>query len=198
MKLNTDIKELVKGKKQVYPTKRSMNLYFKVDRSTAPATMALYILFAVVVTFALGKVMIYDPWSEVKQMENYALSLDEQSAQKMVQLKEYNNVLKDYTRATLTKDERSQLDRMRILALIDSTIRPAAKVSQISISDNKVLLTFSEVTLGQAGQLVSLLDESPLVTNISVDTAASNRGQDEKIVEAHVYFEVVKGEGANS
>ena len=38
MKLNTDIGRLVKGKKETYPTKKRMNLYFKVDRTTAPAT----------------------------------------------------------------------------------------------------------------------------------------------------------------
>ena len=80
MKLNTDIGRLVKGKKETYPTKKRMNLYFKVDRTTAPATAALYISFVVVVLVALSKVMILDPWLEVRGLEEQARQLEEENA----------------------------------------------------------------------------------------------------------------------
>ena len=58
MKLNTDIGRLTKGKKETYPTKKRMNLYFKVDRTTAPATAALYISFVVVVLVAFSMFLL--------------------------------------------------------------------------------------------------------------------------------------------
>lgn len=197
MKLNVNMNQVMKGKRKVYPTKRSMNLYFKEDRTTTPATMALYILFAVVVVFALSKMMIYDPLNEIKQLNEQIELLETQSAEKLKDLKDYDKVLEDYIRATPTQEEQSQVDIMQILDLIDSTIRPMAKIYQVSISENKVLLNFADITLEEAAMLVYQLDQSKLVTNISVDTAASTKG-DKNLVEAHVYFEVSREEEKNS
>ena len=189
MKLNTDIGRLVKGKKETYPTKKRMNLYFKVDRTTAPATAALYISFVVVVLVALSKVMILDPWLEVRGLEEQARQLEEENAALLLQLKDFSKVQEEYLRIAPTEEEQAQGDILEVLQLIDSVIRPSAQVKQVSVSENKVLLTFSGVTLGESAQLVSLLEQSPLVTGASVDTAVS-REEDQGLSEVHVYFEI--------
>ncbi len=195
MKLNTDVRQLMAGKKTAYPTKRSMNLYFKVDRTTAPATAALYVLFAVAVLLALGKILIYDFVVQEKQMENQIQALDQRAAQQMQQLKNYDQVLEDYIRSIPTQQEQDQPDVMELLSLIDTTIRPAAQVSQVEIANNQVVLSFSGVTLAQAADLVVRLEQSPLVDNTQVDTASSTDGDQQ--VEVHVYFQVAQ-EGAAS
>lgn len=189
MKLNTDIGRLVKGKKEIYPTKKRMNLYFKVDRTTAPATAALYISFVVVVLVALSKVMILDPWLEVRGLEEQARQLEEENAALLLQLKDFSKVQEEYLRIAPTEEEQAQGDILEVLQLIDGVIRPSAQVKQVSVSENKVLLTFSGVTLGESAQLVSLLEQSPLVTGASVDTAVS-REEDQGLSEVHVYFEI--------
>lgn len=189
MKLNTDIGRLVKGKKETYPTKKRMNLYFKVDRTTAPATAALYISFVVVVLVALSKVMILDPWLEVRGLEEQARQLEEENAALLLQLKDFSKVQEEYLRIAPTEEEQAQGDILEVLQLIDGVIRPSARVKQVSVSENKVLLTFSGVTLGESAQLVSLLEQSPLVTGTSVDTAVS-REEDQGLSEVHVYFEM--------
>ena len=189
MKLNTDIGRLVKGKKETYPTKKRMNLYFKVDRTTAPATAALYISFVVVVLVALSKVMILDPWLEVRGLEEQARQLEEENAALLLQLKDFSKVQEEYLRIAPTEEEQAQGDILEVLQLIDGVLRPSAQVKQVSVSENKVLLTFSGVTLGESAQLVSLLEQSPLVTGASVDTAVS-REEDQGLSEVHVYFEM--------
>lgn len=189
MKLNTDIGRLVKGKKETYPTKKRMNLYFKVDRTTAPATAALYISFVVVVLVALSKVMILDPWLEVRGLEEQARQLEEENAALLLQLKDFSKVQEEYLRIAPTEKEQAQGDILEVLQLIDGVIRPSAQVKQVSVSENKVLLTFFGVTLGESAQLVSLLEQSPLVTGASVDTAVS-REEDQGLSEVHVYFEI--------
>ena len=42
-------------KQSAYPTKTSMNLFYKPDRTTKPATAALYVLFVLVCLLGLGK-----------------------------------------------------------------------------------------------------------------------------------------------
>ena len=189
MKLNTDIGRLAKGKKETYPTKKRMNLYFKVDRTTAPATAALYISFVVVVLVALSKVMILDPWLEVRGLEEQARQLEEENAALLLQLKDFSKVQEEYLRIAPTEEEQAQGDILEVLQLIDGVIRPSAQVKQVSVSENKVLLTFSGVTLGESAQLVSLLEQSSLVTGASVDTAVS-REEDQGLSEVHVYFEI--------
>ena len=189
MKLNTDIGRLVKGNKETYPTKKRMNLYFKVDRTTAPATAILYISFVVVVLVALSKVMILDPWLEVRGLEEQARQLEEENAALLLQLKDFSKVQEEYLRIAPTEEEQAQGDILEVLQLIDGVIRPSAQVKQVSVSENKVLLTFSGVTLGESAQLVSLLEQSPLVTEASVDTAVS-REEDQGLSEVHVYFEI--------
>ncbi len=182
-------------KKIVYPTKRAMNLYFKIDKTTAPATVALYTLFVFVILLALGKVLIYDPLETARELEDYVAVLEQRSLSKMEELKDYDIVLKDYVRATPAEEQLTEVDRMQILDLLDTVIRPSAKISQITIEGSKVLVTFSGVTLQDAGVLVTRLEESPMVTNISVDTAASLEAN-QNFVEANVYFEVVRTEEA--
>lgn len=195
MKWNTDVRQLMAGKKTVYPTKRSMNLYFKVDRTTAPATAALYVLFALAVLLALGKIMIYDFMMQEKQLENQLLSLEQRTVQQMQQLENYEQVLEDYIRSVPTQQEQDQPDVMELLSLIDTTIRPAARVSQVDIADNQVVISFSGVTLAQAADLVVRLEQSPLVADTQVDTASSTDGNQQ--VEVHVYFQVAQEETAS-
>ena len=192
MKLDTDVRKLMAKKKTAYPTKRSMNLYFKVDRTTVPATAALYVLFAAAVLLGLGKIMIYDFVSQEKQLESQLLELEQRAAQQMQQLTSYDQVLEDYIRSIPTQQEQAQADVMELLDLIDTTIRPTAQVSQVSISGNEVVISFSGVTLAQAADLVVRLEESPLVDNIQVDTASSTAGTEQ--VEVHVYFQVPQEE----
>ena len=195
MKWNTDVRQLMAGKKTVYPTKRSMNLYFKVDRTTAPATAALYVLFALAVLLALGKIMIYDFMMQEKQLESQLLSLEQRTVQQMQQLENYDQVLEDYIRSVPTQQEQDKPDVMELLSLIDTTIRPAARVSQVDIADNQVVISFTGVTLAQAADLVVRLEQSPLVANTQVDTASSTDGNQQ--VEVHVYFQVAQEETAS-
>lgn len=193
MKLDTDVRELVGKKKAILPTKRSMNLYFKVDRTTAPATIALYTLFTLVVLLGAAKLAIYDPWTQEQQLKQQALALEQRSVSQMQELKNYDQVLENYIRSTPTQEELSQADTMEVLDLIDRTIRPAATVSQVTIEDNQVLVSFSGVTLSRAAELVTQLEQSPLVTNPHVDTAATTE-DNQDAVEIHIYFELSQEE----
>lgn len=191
--LKTPVSLNWKQQKEVYPTKHHMNLYFKEDRTTAPATIALYVMFALAVCVALFKVMFYDVWSTAKHLELQAMALEQRTTAQMQELKDYPAIKEQYTLVAATEEEESTVDRMQLLEHIDQTIRPHANISQISITDNKVLLIFSGVTLERAAELVADLQQSPLVTRTSVDTAVTTR-EGQSLVEVHVYFEVAPEE----
>ncbi|WP_304737756.1 hypothetical protein, partial [Dubosiella newyorkensis] len=56
----------LEGQRGSYPEKRTMNLFYKPDRTTKPATIALYLLFAFTVLLGLSKVLVYDLWVETQ------------------------------------------------------------------------------------------------------------------------------------
>lgn len=193
MKLNMEIHPLHKGKQEVYPTKRSMNLYFRQDRTSAPATAALYILFALALLLVLGKVAVYDPWAETTALEEQAAALEAQNAAQIQQLKDYNQVLQEYLRVLPTQQEQETVDRMEILNLIDRVVRPAAQITKLSIAEDKVLLTFSGVTLSRAAELVTQLEQGDFVVSTSVDTATSGQDEGDQAT-VTVFFTVTTGE----
>ena len=47
-------------KKDAYPTKTTINFYIKEDKTTGVSTVLLYVIFAIVVLVALGKVLVFD------------------------------------------------------------------------------------------------------------------------------------------
>lgn len=187
MKLNTDVRQLVKTKQEVYPTKGTMNLYYKQDRTTAPATVMLYVLFGLVVVLALSKVLIYDVWYEVRQLEQQATTAQAENDAMMAELADYETVHQMYIRSIQTQREAAQVEPTAVLDLIDQVVRPVAAISQVSVVDNQVVLTFSGVSLSRAAELVAQLEQSPLVTGAAVDTATSTEGQQE-LVEIQVYL----------
>lgn len=197
MKLDTDVRQLLgKKKKEVYPTKRSMNLYFKLDRTTAPATAVLYLLFALAVLLGLAKVTVYDPWAAAAALEEQVAAMEAQTDAQLQELESYEQVRKEYLRAAPTQDEADLVDPLEVLSLIDGTVRPEAAISQVDITENQVLLTFSGVTLRDAAELVTRLEQSPLVTSTSVDTASTIQDSQE-LVEVHVYMTVAPEEEPN-
>lgn len=194
MNLNTDIRKLVRRDQEKRPAKRTMNLYFKEDRTTAPATALLYILFALVVVLGLSKVLVYDRFAALWALEDQAAALERQIQSQQETLARFSEVEREYLRRAPTEEELAQADRMAILDLIDGTLRPAATVDQVTISGSSVLVRFSQVTLEEAAGLVNQLSQSPLVGSIRVDTAASTQDSQD-LVEVTVYMETAGEEG---
>jgi len=88
-------------RKADYPIKRSMNLYYKPDRTTKPATAALYILFVLTCLLGLAKVMVYDLWAETRDAEQ-VLTLEQTRLEGvMAELADYGRVREPDSSSTL-------------------------------------------------------------------------------------------------
>ncbi|HIX31770.1 MAG TPA: hypothetical protein H9682_06530 [Firmicutes bacterium] len=191
---NLDIGSAARKKRRTYPTKTTMNLYFRENRGTKPATILLYVLFVLVLLLAAGKFLVLDRVLAVDALEDEAVRMESQTASVMARLGEYPAVLEEYTRLAPTERERALTDRMDVLDLIDEVIRPAAHISQVTIQDQQVLVEFSGVTLVETADIVSRLEASPLVARTTVDTAASE--EDRATVDVDMLIELSGGEEA--
>ena len=140
-------------KRHTYPAKTAMNLYFKEDRTTKPATVILYVLLVAVLLAAAGKFLVFDRLQESARLEAEAVRLESQAAQVMGQLEEYAAVEEAYTRLAPTQGELDSPDPMAVLELIDQVIRPAADIAQVTVRDRQVLVRFSGVDLVETAEL---------------------------------------------
>lgn len=156
-----------------YPVKKTMNLYYKPDRTTKPATAALYVLFVLVLLLGLSKVMVYDLWAEVRDARNSLSAAEGQLEDAMTSLADFAEVREEYLRRAPTEEELAAADRMEILALLDRAVGSAADMDSVSISGSGVQVRLSQVTLAQTAEIVMRLEESPVVESITVNTAAA-------------------------
>ena len=179
-------------KRHTYPAKTAMNLFFKEDRTTKPATVSRYVLRVAVVLAAAGKFLVFDRLQESARLEAEAVRLESQAAQVMGQLEEYAAVEEAYTRLAPTQGELDSPDPMAVLELIDQVIRPAADIAQVTVRDRQVLVRFSGVDLVETAELVSQLEQSPLVAGTTVDTAAA--GERGPAVDVDMLIELAAGE----
>ncbi len=162
-------------RKASYPAKRSMNLFYKPDRTTKPATIALYVLFALVCLLGLGKFLVYDVWMETVQAQRALTAAEEQLDSLTLELADYGEVWERYSRYSATDEERDLIDRMEVLALLDKAVGASASMDALSISGSTVQLQFSGVTLAQTAQIVNALEASPIVAYTMVNTAATTQ-----------------------
>ena len=160
-------------RKASYPTKTSMNLFYKPDRTTKPSTIALYVLFVLAVLLGLSKWMVYDLWMERVEAEQALAAAQDELDSIMVQLTDYNEVQQRYFRYSATDEERNLVDRMEVLAMLEATAGNA-RMNTIAINGDTVTTQLSDVTLAQVADIVNRLEASPMVAGTVVHTAATS------------------------
>ncbi len=178
-------------KKGAYPTKRSMNLYYKPDRTTKPATVALYVLFVLVCLLGLGKFLVYDVWEETQQARDSLAAAQSELDAVTRELADYDEVYERYSRYSATPEEDAIIDRIGVLAMLDGAV--TARMHAIAISGDTVQIQFSGVTLAQTAQIVNALEASPIVQSTVVNTASTTQEEAANgLVQANILIRLQK------
>lgn len=181
-------------KRENYPTKRTMNLFYKPDKTTKPATIALYVLFAFACLLGLSKFLVFDLWTQTMQARQTLESTLAQLSGMMEELADYGRVQEEYSRYSSTEEEQELIDRMEVLALLDSAAGEAT-LNAVSINGSQVQVQLSGVTLAQTAGIVTRLEESPLVASTWVDTAATTQDTG-ALVQTSILIQLQKEENA--
>lgn len=185
---------MARQKKSAYPAKRTMNLFYRPDRTTKPATAALYVLFALTVLLGLSKVLVYDLWTEARQAQRNLEAVELQRDEALAELADYSDVLERYRRYAATEEERALVDRMEVLELLDGAVGGKAQLDSVAIAGDTVQVQFSGVTLAQTAQIVSALEDSPIVAGTVVNTASTTEDAG-AVLRANVRIQLRKGDG---
>ena len=166
--------ELFAKKKDNYPTKTTINLYFKDEKSNGISTFTLYVVFIVVILMALSKMFVFDLVGEM----NAAKSTYEQNQATlesyMSVLEKYDDVNAEYNRFSysyLSEQEKIQ-DRMDVLAMLEKTVFAKSNVQSVSISDNMISVSLTDIGLDETAVLAKMLEDHEIVDSVTVNTAS--------------------------
>ena len=186
-------------KKDAYPTKTSINLYYKEDKTTRPSTIALYVLFFAVVLLAAGKLFVFDIMMELEGAKAQLAQNQSYLEKQMEYLADYNEVSSKYSRYSysyLTNDEKI-CDRIQVLNMLEETVFVKADVESLVITDNVVSITFTGLNLQEAAALASQLQGYEIVEKVEVNTASlSTSSQDKASMETRMVISLIAEGGA--
>lgn len=161
-------------KKDNYPTKTTINLYYKEDKSAGISTFTLYVIFIIVILMALSKMFVFDVISDLnkaeKQYNEYQVILDSY----MSGLKNYDEVNDEYNKYSysyLTDQEKLQ-DRMDVLAMLEATIFANSNVQSVSISEDIISVNLTDIDLEETAVLAKSIEGYDIVDNVAVNTAS--------------------------
>jgi len=174
MKINLN-KEIGK-KKDVYPSKKSINLCYQEDVSTHFSTIFLRVIFVAVVILALMKYFVYDVIAErneaLAQLEQIQATLDMQ----LIAIQDYDKVVEEYSKYSykILVDALDTQDRLEILAMLEDTVFVESGMGNFSISGNVVALSFDGLSLEECAQLIADLHEYEMVDSVVISNQSGN------------------------
>jgi len=164
----------VKRKKEHFPTKNSINLFYKVDKTTGPVTAMLYIMFALVLLLALGKFGVYDIMQQVTNLENQLADKELEVQTMLAATKDYNKVKSEYNRYTqgyLTNKEKP-IDRLDILDMLEKTVYKKSDVKNTAITEDSIFLSYTGLDLEGTSALIKEIESYDWVKKVTIQNAS--------------------------
>ena len=166
-------KEIKKNKKDVYPSKKTINLYFKDDKTSKPSTIMLYCLFILVVVLACAKLFVYDVWVELEEQKDIYAQNEKTLQQNIDKLAGYSDVKNQYNKYSYDYLHEDELlcNRIDVLDMLEETIAKEAAITMIYIDDNRVTIEFEGVDLEKTAILSQRLEAYDIVNKVSITEA---------------------------
>lgn len=168
--------------RNVYPSKRDMNLAMRekpqTNRSLAVLAVLLVIAFiGVFYLFAVRRVL-----DEVDSAAAAADNAEAQLAAIQEQTAHYDDVLDEYQSYTVVSNAMTgTVNPLDCLNLIETQLVDKAQVESYSVADHLVSVQLSGVTLRDVSEIYASLTASPLVSNVQVYTASTQKDSTEQV-----------------
>lgn len=162
------------NKKDKYPTKTSLNLYFKDEKRAGISTFTLYLILLVVMLIALSKTFVFDLLTDLSAAKSQYEQCESILESYTAQLDKYAEINDEYNRFSYSylSDQEKIQDRMEVLALLEQTVFAKSNAQSIAISGNVISVSLTNIELDETAALAQLLEESEIVESVVVNTAS--------------------------
>ena len=163
--------------KDVYPTKRYMNLAVADKKTVEVRNLVQKIIVLVVVVVLFLKFAVFDFVFGVSTKQAELAQKQAELAQVESQLVGYDEVLAEYSTYESARmgNDGINVPTLDALALVDDVVRPVAEVTALEYDSNQLTLTLANASLGTLGELLSVLQDNPIVADVSVANSAAGQ-----------------------
>ena len=170
--------------KAVFPSKTYINLAVRDKRELNLRSVLPKALLLVVAVALFCKFGIFDFYDRVGARQAELASQQRVLNDLELQLADYDEVKAEYDMYESTRivSAEGTVSVRDATDLVDRYISPTADVTTLDIRNNTVSLSLANVTLEKAGRIVSTLYEQPIVDNVTVSTAATEKDASNKDV----------------
>jgi len=198
-----DVEKKEKGKKAVtkvskIPSKKGINLARKDEEFNRQKKTLLYVIIAGVCLIALSKFGVYDQIDKLNDAKEAYEATHAQYETINAQLADYDEVLLEYRTYSmdwLENDDSGRfvdVDRRKILDMIEAKIMPKGEVSSVNISGNTVNISMSGMTLKQISAMCAEIEETDFVSSAVLNNASSDGSKlaDAELTSSSVGFSI--------
>lgn len=161
-------------KKDNYPSKTTINLYYQDEKSAGISTFTLYLIFIIVILIALSKMFVFDLVGEMNAAKNTYEQNQSILNSYMTSLEKYDEINGEYNRFSYSylSDQEKIQDRMDVLAMLETTVFAKSSVQSVSISGDMIAVSLTDIGLDETAALVKMLEDHEIVDTVTVNTAS--------------------------
>ena len=168
--------------RNVYPSKRDMNLAMREKPQTNRPLAVLAVLLVIAV---IGVFYLFAVRRVLDEVDSAAAAADNAEAQLAAiqeQTAHYDDVLDEYQSYTVVSNAMTgTVNPLDCLNLIETQLVDKAQVESYSVADHLVSVQLSGVTLRDVSEIYASLTASPLVSNVQVYTASTQKDSTEQV-----------------
>lgn len=168
--------------RNVYPSKRDMNLAMRENPQTNRPIAVLAVLL--VIAF-IGVFYLFAVRRVLDEVDSAAAAADNAEAQLAAiqeQTAHYDDILDEYQSYTVVSNAMTgTVNPLECLNLIETQLVDKAQVESYSVADHLVSVQLSGVTLRDVSEIYASLTASPLVSNVQVYTASTQKDSTEQV-----------------
>ena len=174
-KKNDQPKLAMPRRKQVEPSKRTLNLAIKERKYPDPKKWIPGVLIVILLAAVFAKFAVVDRYAKLNAAE---AALAEQKANLESirnQYADYDEVQKQYNMYSYEGFDRTIVDRLDVMDLMKRDVFPVCEVQSLSVSGKTISLSVTELNLSQISQLIATLEAEPMVETVRVFNASDDR-----------------------
>lgn len=174
-------------------SKQTMNFvrhasHFQLRR-VLPAMLA-----AILALLVFVKVGLLDPLQQKAQAYEALSQKQTQLDTLSTRLADYEDLRQQFLRygtSLMTEQEASLASRGDVLTLVEQTVSGRATIEDLTVNLNILTIHICDVTLEEAGSIVTALEANPLVTSAAIHSASANDGN-----QASIFISIVLADHA--
>ena len=168
------MKMKISGGRNLYPQKRSMNLYVKERSVNSPSTVITTAVILAIFIALFTRIGVLDRLDKVRQLRQSVNDEKQELALLEEQLTDFDEVKEKYQRYTdhyLSDEELELVDRGEIISIVEKNVMSIGTCPSITIRGNSVSLVVQVSSLDEVATVREKLEACGKVRDVIVYTA---------------------------